>query len=88
LPQKGLRIGGERPIVSVTSDAIELPNEFVGARDTQSIEHAVAVVFIAGIDVNGVGVGDRETVGRLRERRERRIQQRSAVRPAPRHPLP
>ncbi len=69
---------GGRPIVSQTADAIETPSEFVPAYGRREVEFgagsaaAVAIVFRAGITVKGEGLGDREVVGRVKERREQR----------------
>jgi hypothetical protein len=74
---------GGRPLVSESSDAIELPGEFVPPRGTRVIEissapeGAVAVVFRAAVDANGNGIGDGEIVGRLKEAREWRKKQKS-----------
>lgn len=81
---------GGRPLVSESSDAIELPSEFVPPRGTRVIqvsstpEGAVAVVFRAAVDANGQGIGDGEIVGRLKEGREWRKTQKSGGVPVPR----
>lgn len=73
---------GGRPLVSQSSDAVELSSEFVPARGTRVIEissapaRAVAVVFRAAVDATGRGIGDREIVGRLKEAREWRKKQK------------
>jgi hypothetical protein len=75
---------GGRPIARYVSDHIDLASEFLPARTERPVEvgwvsrgegpqpKPVALVFRAGIDINGFGVGDSQTVAQMHEWRAQR----------------